>query len=127
MIRKITDFYREFSKIASQYDWFLDIKTIIIDDKTYEFGYIRGTQDGDCFQVYSPITAHVKSATGRYFAEDRFDLAASLVFMDSQCAILVVDAADEWPDRPSGYEPKPYELKVRNKLLEICSIDKGCQ
>jgi hypothetical protein len=122
MIRSYSDFIKAFSGIASEYEWFMDLETIHLSDTSISFSHIRGGKDGDFLKYFSPITAYVFSRTGRYFAPDRFDLAASAVFMGSQCAIQIADAADEWPDRLTDYQVKPYELKIRNQLIEVCGL-----
>jgi hypothetical protein len=115
-IKTTARFLVEFEKIASKFHWYF------FEQKRgrHVFKEIRGVKKGNDLQEYSPLTALVESQTGRFFDMDRFDLAASEIFMTAECAMQIVDASDEWPDKMSGYISKSYEKGLRRELERIC-------
>jgi hypothetical protein len=68
------------------------------------------------------LTACVYESTGKYFSLDRFDLAASEVYLPAECAMTIVDSVDEWPDRAHKYMPRNYEIGVRNQILAAVKL-----
>lgn len=119
MIRSINKFLSEFESISSKYDWYLDKKErggVVTQE-------IRGlSKDESDTNMYDPLTAYVRETTGELVTLDRFDKAASIIYMTSDLASQIVDACDDWPLRSNGYKPRKGEKETRHKLLEICAI-----
>lgn len=119
MIRSINKFLSEFESISSKYDWYLDAK---------EYGdivaqEIRGlSKDESDTNVYDPLTAYVRETTGESVVLERFDKAASIIYMASDLASQIVDACDDWPLRSNGYKPRKGEKETRCKILKICAL-----
>lgn len=118
-MRNTSRFLTELSSIAPKFDWFYVEK--IYKNGMLALKEIRGVKKGGDFTAeYTPITAVVESLTGRYFEMDRFDMAANEIQMSPECAVQILDACDDWPDRLHGYSPKGYELKLRDEITNIC-------
>lgn len=117
-IRNTAKFLSEFEKVASKYQWFLSERK----RGNKVFNEIIGVKGDNFTRQYSPLTAYVEATTGKFFDIDRFDLAASEVFMSAEVANQIVDSADDHPDRVSGYIPKGYEKALRKDLERICLV-----
>ena len=117
MIRRASDFIKAFSEVADKYNWFY----IVTERDGVQFKEIRGLKNEDD-RVFSPITAYVESCTGKYFDPSRFDMAGKEMWIAAECVVQLVDAADDWPDRLHGYNPRGYELNIRKQLLKTCSL-----
>ena len=118
-MRSTSRFLYELGEIASKFDWYYEMKTF--KGGTVVVKEIRGVmKGGDITKEYTPLTAVVESLTSRYYEMDRFDLAANEVNMPPECASLILDACDDWPDRLHGYCPKSYEKKLREDVLKLC-------
>jgi len=119
MIRNINRFLSDFESISSRYDWYLDSK----ERGGVTMNEIRGiAKDEKDTNAYDPLTAYVKEVTGSVVSLERFDKAASLVYLTSDLASQIIDACDEWPSRGSGYKPRKGEKETRRRLLEICGL-----
>lgn len=118
MIRRSSDFIKAFSEVADKFTWYFSTEV----RQGIQFKAIRGIKGDNERNIFSPITAYVEAMTGKFFDITRFDKAGEELWIAAECVIQVVDAADDWPDRLHGYNPKGYEQSIRKQLLQICSL-----
>lgn len=119
MFRNAAKFVRDFSDIASKFDWYYFKRQYKVNENLVVINEIRGAKP-EGTKEYTPLTALAEYLTGKYFEIDRFEVAADAIEMTPECAMQVTDASDEWPDRLHGYVPKNYERKIRDDLIQAC-------
>jgi hypothetical protein len=121
MIRRTDSFVKAFSDIADQFIWYLEAT----EYGSIKAQCIRGIKEkSEDDRVYTPITAYVERRMGKYLEPAWFHKAGELAWISADCVNQIVDAADDWPDRSSGYKVKPYETKTRQQLVQVCQLSK---
>ncbi len=102
---KLVEFFEEFEKIASHYQW----------DMIGPNHCLRGIAEGAEFLLMCPITALCFEKTLRAFPNIKFAKAAQLLGLETQDVVTIMAAADYDYDLSSTVES-------RQRLLAACGL-----